>query len=83
MANATSDAVFSSDPFMKAVLETIMADLRAAIKAPLMEMAEKEVDAAVDKVAESLKVKVEAWVNGTTIDRTLSVLISKSEKGKD
>lgn len=71
---------FASDPFLDAVQRTLMNDVKAALKDPLMKLAEAEVDAAVDRAATALEAKITAYVNEYEMKNTLEIIIKKPEK---
>lgn len=66
-----------SSAFLEAVEKTLMDDVRAALKAPLMLIAEAEVDAAVDKAVEGLRPRAKAWRDDYNDRRVIEILFKR------
>lgn len=65
------------DAFLSAVASTLSADIRSTLKGPLMEIAEAEVDKAVDRAMAELDVRVKAWVNNHDMETTIKVIFER------
>jgi hypothetical protein len=66
-----------SEIFVSAALDGLTKKVRANIRSVLMEAAEKEVDEAVDKAIESLKIDLNYFVNMQDRSHVFDVLVNK------
>jgi hypothetical protein len=67
----------NSEVFVSAALDGLTKKVRANIRSVLMEAAEKEVDEAVDKAIESLKIDLNYFVNMQDRSHIFNVLVNK------
>lgn len=79
---ANGPLVIHADPFLEAVRHTLDADIREALRAPLMAQAERYVDEAVDRAMAGLKIKLDAWVDHADMSSTVRVIYEKKESSK-
>ena len=74
---------FGDDPFMEAVHLTLVNEIKAALKEPLMKEAEGIVDAAVDRATAALEIKVRAFMSDYSLKNTLEIIVKKTEKSTE
>jgi hypothetical protein len=68
------------DVFLSAVASTLSANIRNTLKGPLMEIAEAEVDKAVDHAMVELDIRIKAWVDTYDMGTTIKVVFERKEK---
>lgn len=66
------------DIFVEAIDRELMSRVRSGLRQPLMEEAQKIVDAVVDKAMEGLKPDIEAWVDRARRDMKLNIVMRRA-----
>ncbi|MFA5898839.1 MAG: hypothetical protein WC829_06965 [Hyphomicrobium sp.] len=69
----------TDDAFLSAVTATLSAGIRSTLKGPLMEIAEAEVDKAVDKAMAELDIRIKAWMDTYDMGTTIKVIFERKE----
>lgn len=66
------------DLFVEAIDRELMSRVRSGLRQPLMEEAEKIVDAVVDTAMEGMKPDIEAWVDRARRDMNLNIVMRRA-----
>ena len=66
-----------SDPFMDAVARTLSEEIRGTLKGPLMDIAEAEVDKAVDRAMAEIDIRIKSWVDMQRMDTTIKIIVER------
>ena len=72
-----------SNAFINALEQALEQQVRQALKAPLMKIAEAEIEKAVDEAVKVLDVRIETWRDDMGLKDTIELLVKKRGFGDE